>query len=65
MRVVPQEGYLKTYEVAARLRVSADTVLRMVRRGEIPAHRLRVSGQYRYVWAEVEAALERAAAPPA
>ena len=44
-------------EVAARLALTPETVARMARRGELPAHR--VAGRYRFSAAEIERWLEQ------
>jgi excisionase family DNA binding protein len=52
-----QERYITAREVADRVGLSADTILRYYRDGLIPGRRLR--GQLRpvrFVWSEVEAA---------
>jgi len=54
------ERLLKTYEVAEMLGVSADTVLRYVQRGALPAFRLwgQHAGPLRFRRSEIEAAME-------
>lgn len=56
-RLDASEEYLTTREVAARLRLSPETVLRYFKAGLIPGRRL--PGRLRpvrFVWSEIEAA---------
>jgi excisionase family DNA binding protein len=55
--VHPAAELLTTRDVAVRLGVSPETVLRRVRRGELPAFRL-ASNALRFDAAEIEAWLE-------
>jgi excisionase family DNA binding protein len=56
------DPFLTARELAGRLGVSAETVLRWTRRGELPAIRL-PGGAIRYREAEVEIWIDRRAAP--
>jgi len=57
MSQVTQERYITAREVAERVGLSADTILRYYREGRIPGRRL--AGRIRpvrFLWSEVEAA---------
>ena len=54
---VPKERYVTAREVAERLGLSADTILRYYREGRIPGRRLPGTIRpVRFLWSEVEAA---------
>ena len=53
----PQKRYVTAREVADRLGLSADTILRYYREGRIPGHRLPGTIRpVRFLWSEVDAA---------
>lgn len=49
------EGYIPAKEVAARLRISMQTVYRLARTKKIPS--VRIGQQYRFIFDDVETAL--------
>jgi excisionase family DNA binding protein len=55
----PRERYVSAREVADRLGLSADTILRYYREGRIPGRRMPGTIRpVRFLWSEVEAAWE-------
>jgi excisionase family DNA binding protein len=52
-----REPYVTAREVAQRMNLSADTILRYYREGRIPGRRMRgTTRPVRFLWSEVEAA---------